>query len=203
MRVVDFTPQWYLEVRGEQRSSRFRIGGLLVVMVLMVACSMLASSDSKAAMADLDLLRQSFYTQSGLVGCLDRLDKEHADSARQVDMLDDTSGGVTMSEIFKELSQLMPDALSIRRVDYSKALRIQIDPEELSSAVREMEPPPETTTLEISGLSQKGRDIGSLVSKMSRSPFFFDVQLRYERARDVLGEDVVEFVIDCKMPAFE
>ena len=176
---------------------------MLAALGLMVVCGFLAESDSNAAMAELNLLRESYHAQTGLVDRLDQLDRDHAATAHRYDMLADTGGGITMSDVFRELARLMPEALSIRHVDFKKALRIQVDPSELSGVAVEMEPPPLTTTLEISGLSQKGRDIGSLVSQMSRSPLFFDVQLRYERAREVYGTDVVEFVIDCKMPSFE
>ena len=203
MRSVDFTPQWYRDVRHEQRSSRGRVVGLLVVLALMISCSVLGDSDSRAAMADLTVLRQSYHAQSGLVERLDELDREHAASAHQTDLLDDAGGGLTAAQVFRELAQLMPKELSIRRVVFHKALRFDVDPERLVESLKEIDPPPDVTRLEISGFSQKGRDIGSLVSQMSRSPLFFDVQLRYERSNSAYGAEVVEFVVDCKMPIFE
>ncbi|GJM26593.1 MAG: hypothetical protein DHS20C16_30080 [Phycisphaerae bacterium] len=203
MRSVDFTPQWYLDVRHEHRSSRSRVIGLLVVLALLITCSVLADSDSRAARADLTVLRQSYHAQAGLVERLDELDRKHSVSAHQSDLLDDAGGGVTVAQIFRELAQLMPEELSIRRVVLNRSLRFELKPEQLAEAPKDIDPPPDLTRLEISGFSQKGRDIGSLVSQMSRSPLFFDVQLRYERSNSEYGVEVVEFVVDCKMPVFE
>ncbi len=203
MRPVDFTPSWYLEIRREHRSSRGRVVGLVAMLVLMVVCSVLADRDSKAAVADLTVLQQSYHAQTGLVDRLDTLDKKHAATAHQTDLLEDAGGGVTVGQVFRELAQLMPKDLSVRRVVLNKALRFTIDPEMLAEAFQDMDAPPRVTRLEISGISKRGRDIGSLVSQMSRSPLFYEVQLRYERSNSVYGAEVVEFVIDCKMPVFK
>ncbi|NOX57512.1 MAG: PilN domain-containing protein [Planctomycetes bacterium] len=203
MRVIDFTPQWYLETLAERRGSRFRLTGLLIALAMMIVCSVQATSFSNAAIADLNLLQESFHAQSGLVGRLDQLDKKHAAGAHRLNMLDDVGGGITTADVVRELSHLMPESLTIRKIEFNKALRIEVDLRELAGAFEKLEPPPEVTTFAIAGVSKKGSDIGNLVSQMSRSPVFFDVQLRYERASDVFGSKIVEFVIDCKMPSFE
>ena len=203
MRPVDFTPQWYLDVRREHRSSRSRLIGLLIVLGLAISGGVLADSDSKAAMTDLVVLRESYHAQSGLVERLDELDRMHAASAHRADLLEDAGGGVLVAQVFRELAQLMPEELSIRRVVLNKSLRFEVDPASLADAPKDIDPPPLVTRLEISGFAQKGRDIGSLVSAMSRSALFYDVQLRYERSNREFGVEVVEFVVDCKMPVFE
>ncbi len=203
MRSIDFTPQWYLDVRREYRSSRSRVIGLLVVLGLVISGGVLAASDSKAAMADLTVLRQSYYAQSGLVERLDALDRNHAASAHRADMLDDAAGGVLVAQVFREIAQLMPEALSVRRVVLHKSPRFSVKLDELTEIPKDIDRVPEVTRLEISGFAQKGRDIGSLVSQMSRSALFYDVQLRYERSNREFGVEVVEFVVDCKMPVFE
>ena len=180
MRPVDFTPQWYLDVRREHRSSRSRLIGLLIVLGLAISGGVLADSDSKAAMTDLVVLRESYHAQSGLVERLDELDRMHAASAHRADLLEDAGGGVLVAQVFRELAQLMPEELSIRRVVLNKSLRFEVDPASLADAPKDIDPPPLVTRLEISGFAQKGRDIGSLVSEMSRSALFYDVQLIYE-----------------------
>ncbi len=203
MRPIDFTPKWYVDIRREHRSSKGRALGLMIVLVLIVVCSVLADRDSKAAVADLTVLQQSFHAQTGLVERLDELDQKHTATAHQTDLLEDAGGGVTTAQVFRELAHLMPPELSIRRVVLNKALRFAVDPELLEVSLKDMDPPPVVTRLEITGISKKGRDIGSLVSQMSRSPLFYDVQLRYERSNSAYGADVVEFVVDSKMPVFE
>jgi hypothetical protein len=45
--------------------------------------------------------------------------------------------------------------------------------------------------------------VGAFVSRLSQSPLFADVTLRFQRPEDLGGMRIVSFEIVCTMPAFK
>ncbi len=65
------------------------------------------------------------------------------------------------------------------------------------------EPLGQRSKVPVVGWSASGVEIGSFVRRLDDSALFDEVNLRYKRPEAVLGRNVVEFLVVCRMPEFE
>jgi Tfp pilus assembly protein PilN len=199
---VDFTPTWYIESLAERKGARFRVIGFIAVAALVVAWSYDTASRTRAATDDLRQLQTSYDAQTHLIEQADAFQQEAAVHAEQARLLNELKGGVIAGDILTELTHLMPDDLTLRGISYMRAPRfVQSDgtetPTEPAGKTQEM------SSLELKGWAASGMEIGRFVRRLSDSPLFEDVTLRFERP-EVLGPlRVVEFLVVCRMPEFE
>jgi hypothetical protein len=208
MKEIDFTPQWYVQTLAEQRGSWTRVIALSVLAVLLLIAARETTGLTQSAVADLQRLEQAQAAQTLLSSRLDALEAERAEVNRKEQVLKTVGGGVKNWQLMTELSQMMPRSLSLRSLTVRAAARVappsdEEDKQEKAKAKTETEDTPLLGVVQMSGWASSGAEVGGFVSRLSQSPLFTDVTLRYQRPEDLGGTQIVSFEVICTMPAFE
>lgn len=208
MREIDFTPISYAQSLKEHKGEGIRLGGLIVIGVLIAVWTYDTASRTEAAAVELGELKQSYEVQQRAAQQLEVMEEASVAKARYAGILADVGGGVRAAEIVAELSHLLPKSSSIRRLRLEKMPRVAPAPDDeddrkmsRSASAEEDEEPP--TELTITGWSPTGAEVGRIVQRLSRSALFEEVALQYQRTVSIEDRSVVEFQVTCVMPEFE
>jgi hypothetical protein len=202
---VDFTPQWYVDSLAERKGARFRVTGFVAVAALVVVWSYDTTLRTRAATHELRQLQLSYDSQTPLIEqaeTLQRGAKAHADQAA---LLKELEGGVVAGDVLAEITHLMPGDMSLRGIAYKRVPRFVISPtkDDPTGEARAEDDAQTKSNLELTGWATSGMEIGRFVRRLSDSPLFEDVTLRYERPEIVGRQRVVEFLLVCGLPEFE
>ncbi len=202
MKELDFTPEWYVKALADREGTRLRLGGFIILGVLLIVAGLESARQTWAATRKLQEVQGAYDVQSPMLKRLEELRSEQTHWMNNAKVLADVGGGVVVADIFTELSHLMPRSLTLREVYLNKSPRVIFGS---NSATEEEESLTEkkATVLEVAGWAASGSEIGTFVRCMADSPLFYDVSLRYERPETIYGKSVVEFRVVCRMAQFE
>lgn len=202
MKEIDFTPQWYVQIRRERSGAGLRASGMIIIGVLVSLWYFESTALTRAAVRDLRQLQDSQQHQRGVAQWMDKLNAEMVLVRRNQALLDDLGGGVAAADLIAELSRQMPASLWLGQAMWRKAPRVLPEDPNTASAnlARDV---PKATTLELSGWGLTGADVGAFVTRLKASPLFTSVNLKFERTEKLDERDVLAFLIECQMPEFE
>jgi len=203
MREIDLRPDWYVESLSERRGSGFRLGGLIAMGALIVIWGYDATSRTNAAATELAELAHQVKAQDAAAADIAVYEAEMVARQRYAGLLKQVGGGVGVVEVIAEVTRAMPRAMNIERFQLDKAPRIAAAVEEENGGGEAKDARPALSNVQFYGFAATGGDVGGFVSRLSQSPLFEDVTLRFQRTILQEGEDVVEFYVECSMPLFE
>ena len=203
MKELDFTPEWYVKALADREGTGLRLGGFIILGVLLIVAGLESGRQTRAATQKLQEVQGAYDVQSPMLKRLEELKNEQAHWMNNAKVLADVSGGFVVADIFTELSHLMPRSLTLREVYLHKSPRVIFAGKAADEKDDELTEEAEATVFEVAGWAASGSEIGTFVRRMSESPLFYDVSLRYERPETIYGKSVVEFRVVSRMAQFE
>lgn len=203
MHEIDLRPDWYVQSLRERSGSNFRLGGLIAIGALIVIWGYDATSRTNAAATELFDLAQQVKAQDAAAADVAVLEAEMVARHRYAGLLKQVGGGVRAAEVIAEVTRAMPREMNIERFLLESAPRIAAASDDENGGGQEKDAGPLLSNVQFYGFAATGGDIGAFVSRLSQSPLFEDVTLRFQRTTVQKGEDVVEFHVECSMPLFE
>jgi hypothetical protein len=205
MKEIDFTPDWYVQMRQERTGAGLRASGMIVIGVLVSIWYFQSTAQTRAAVRDLRQLQNAQQHQRGVAQWMDELNAEMVLLRRNQTLLDDLGGGMAAADLVAELSRQMPTSLWLGQTMWRKTPRVLPKGKDnpSPSAQGAAGDLPAATTLELSGWALSGADVGAFVTRLNASPLFSAVNLKFERTEKLNDRDVLAFLIECQMPEFE
>lgn len=206
MKQIDLLPNWYRASRRRKRDLTVRGTLLGVVVVGLSLVWAQRHTATAAAREDLTALEASFAGQAEVIRSLGELESRLEELSRKQQLLCEVAGGVPVHALVGVMSELMPPAVGLTEIRIAQPGRLAAAPGAAEAPVREGAGSRDgggEGELDIQGWAASDVNVGSLMTRMTDSPVFADIRLRYSKPVIVGDRMTREFRLTARIPAFE
>ena len=195
MRELEFIPTWYVRLLRRRRLLFVQSWLALAMAGGLALWVFLADGNARAAEIALESLRHQVQQTESQLQQMDQLEKLRKQWRRQADVMDRMGLHVESARLVSKLAEVMPRAVSITLLQ----LEVRETPMALASAaraaLRDSAPPPMDRTLHVylQCVAPTDLEVVTLITELSRVPFFQKVTPTYARDRRESGHVLREF----------
>lgn len=205
--ALNFLPDDYVAARNRARANKL-CGGLLVIVILSVAGAFGYAENSLHQLRDEHAkVTQQFEEEATRLKRLDALQKQQQSLARRATLAEALVEKTTRTTLLNELTALLPDDTSLAELSLTSKVKERVKtPEELlaeKQATRNGQPyvpTPQpkryTVSMHLAGLAYTDVQVALFINRLSRSPYFDDVNLLVSKEFTFNGQSVRRFEVE-------
>lgn len=182
MKNVDLLPQRYVDRLTRRRYRRRNLLWSLTVLGALGLLYLMTDARIRAASARLAEYQEEQELQERTQTRWEALRYRKAELQRQSDVIDRVDDDAPVDLVMAELSGFLNEAMAIRAIELE---RVEDDTAHLAALAEQdaSESTRTVTRVRLEGVAPSDVDIGMFYGKLSASPLFEKVELRYTRER--------------------
>ena len=205
--TLNFLPDDYVAARNRARANRL-CAALLVVVILSVAGAFgYAESTLRQLRQDHVQVSADFEREAARLKQLGALQQQQEAVARRATLAEALVERTRRTMLINELTTLLPDGTSLAELVMTSRIRERVKtPEELlaekqqarmkSTAAPSVQPKRYNVAMRLAGMAYTDVQVAQFINRLSRSPYFDDVNLLVSREFSLNGQSVRRFEVD-------